>query len=130
VTVYATLVGDASIPGVGFLDRIHIPLTMRDDVLPKYTTATGGGFDPEFRPRGIEESFQRLADEVRAQYTAGYYTKASPFDEKFRRTEIRILRPGLTIIAPDGYYPSAFRTPPPKPMTPAAAPSTAPPSAP
>jgi VWFA-related protein len=131
VTVFATLVGDSSIPGLGFLDRIHIPLTMRDDVLPKYTTATGGGFDPEFRPRGIEESFQRLADEVRAQYTAGYYTHQSPFDEKFRKTEIRILRPDLTIIAPDGYYPSAFRTPPPKAVTPAAAtPSTAPTTAP
>jgi len=135
VTVFATLVGDSSIPGMGFLDRIHIPLTMRDDVLPKYTTATGGGFDPEFRPREIEKSFQRLADEVRAQYTAGFYTHESPFDEKFRKTEIRILRPDLTIIAPDGYYPSAFRTPPPKSPTPAAAapatsPTTAPPSTP
>jgi VWFA-related protein len=131
VTVYATLVGDASIPGMGFLDRIHIPLTMRDDVLPKYTTATGGGFDPEFRPKGIEESFARLADEVRAQYTVGYYTKASPFDEKFRKTEIRVLRPGLTIIAPDGYYPSAFRQrPAPKPTAAAGTSSSAAPSTP
>jgi VWFA-related protein len=132
VTVYATLVGDASIPGMGFLDRIHIPLTMRDDVLPKYTTATGGGFDPEFRPKGIEESFQKLADEVRAQYTVGYYTKASPFDEKFRKTEIRVLRPGLTIIAPDGYYPSAFRQRPaaPKPAATAGTSSPAAPSTP
>jgi VWFA-related protein len=126
VTVYATLVGDSSIPGIGFLDRIHIPLSMRDDVLPKYTTATGGGFDPEFRPRGIEASFQKLADEVRAQYIVGYYTHQSPFDEKFRRTEIRILRPGLTIIAPDGYYPSAFRTPPSRQVAPTAVPASAP----
>jgi VWFA-related protein len=129
VTVYATLVGDASIPGMGFLDRIHIPLTMRDDVLPKYTTATGGGFDPEFRPKKIEESFQKLTDELRAQYTVGYYTHASMFDEKFRKTEIRVLRPGLTIIAPDGYYPSAFRArPAPKPVatTSSSAPSSTP----
>jgi hypothetical protein len=94
---------------------------MRDDVLPKYTAATGGGFDPEFRPKGIQESFARLTDEVRAQYTVGYYTKQSPFDEKFRKTEIRVMRPGLTIIAQDGYYPSAFRARPQKPATPAPA---------
>jgi VWFA-related protein len=121
IAVYATLVGDSAIPGFGFLDRIHIPLTMRDDVLPKYTAATGGGFDPEFRPKGIEESFQRLTNEVRAQYTVGYYTHQSPFDEKFRKTEIRVMRPGLTIIAQDGYYPSAFRARPQKPATPAPA---------
>jgi VWFA-related protein len=123
IVVYATLVGDSAIPGFGFLDRIHIPLTMREDVLPKYTAATGGGFDPEFRPKGIEESFQRLTDEVRAQYTVGYYSKGSMFDEKFRKTEIRVMRPGLTIIAQDGYYPSAFRARPQKPVTPEAKPT-------
>lgn len=107
VEVYATLVGDSAMPGVGFLDRIHLPLTMRDDVLPRITAATGGECDPEFRPHGIEASFARITEEVRAQYTAGYYTHASPFDERFRKIEVRILRPGLTVIAKDGYYPSA-----------------------
>ena len=107
VTVWATLVGDASIPGLGFLDRIHLPLTMRDDVLPKYTAQTGGQTDPEFRPKGIEESFARITDEVRAQYTVGYYTHESPYNESYRRTEVRVMKPGLTITCKDGYYPSA-----------------------
>jgi VWFA-related protein len=107
VTVWATLVGDASIPGLGFLDRIHLPLTMRDDVLPKYTAETGGQTDPEFRPKGIEESFARITDEVRAQYTVGYYTHESPYNETYRHTEVRVMKPGLTITCKDGYYPSA-----------------------
>jgi VWFA-related protein len=107
VTVWATLVGDSAIPGLGFLDRIHLPLTMRDDVLPKYTAQTGGQTDPEFRPKGIEESFAHITDEVRAQYTVGYYTHESPYNETYRRTEVRVLRPGLTITCKDGYYPSA-----------------------
>jgi VWFA-related protein len=107
VTVWATLVGDSSIKGAGFLDRIHLPLTMRDDVLPKYTAATGGQTDPEFRPKGIQESFARITDEVRAQYTVGYNTHESPFNETYRKTEVRVLKPGLTIIAEDGYYPNA-----------------------
>jgi VWFA-related protein len=107
IEVWATQVGDSALKGMGFVDRMHIPLTMRDDVLPKYTTATGGQFDSEFRPRGIEDSFSHIAAEIRGQYTVGYYTHESPFNESYRRTEVRVFRPGLTIIAPDGYYPSA-----------------------
>ena len=60
--MYATLVGDSSVPGIGFLDRIHLPLTMRDNVLPRYTEATGTGLpDYEFRQGGIEKSFQKIA---------------------------------------------------------------------
>jgi VWFA-related protein len=107
IEVWATQVGDSAIKGMGFVDRVHIPLTMRDDVLPKYTVATGGQFDSEFRPRGIEDSFGRIAAEIRGQYTVGYYTHESPYNETYRTTEVRVYRPSLTIIAPSGYYPSA-----------------------
>ena len=107
IELWATQVGDSALKGMGFVDRVHIPLTMRDDILPKYTAATGGQFDSEFRPKGIEESFSHITAEVRGQYTVGYYTQTPPFNESFRRTEVRILRPGLTIICKDGYYPSA-----------------------
>ena len=107
IEVWATQVGDSALKGMGFVDRVHIPLTMRDDILPKYTTATGGQFDSEFRPRGIEESFSHIAAEIRGQYAVGYYTHESPYNESYRTTEIRVFKPGMTIIAPDGYYPSA-----------------------
>jgi VWFA-related protein len=81
IEVWATQVGDSALKGMGFVDRMHIPLTMRDDVLPKYTAATGGQFDSEFRPRGIEESFAHITAEIRGQYTVGYYTHESPFNE-------------------------------------------------
>jgi VWFA-related protein len=107
IEVWATQVGDSAIKGMGFVDRLHIPLTMRDDVLPKYTVATGGQFDSEFRPKGIEESFGHITAEIRGQYTVGYYTHESPYNESYRTTEVRVFRPGLTIISSDGYYPSA-----------------------
>ena len=106
ISVYATLVGDASLPGMGFLDRIHLPLTMRDDALPRIAAATGGQCDPEFRPRGIENSFADITATVRTLYTVGYYTHENPLDGRFRHVEIRVMRPGLTVIAPDGYYPT------------------------
>ena len=60
IAVYATLVGDSSMPGLGFMDRFHLPFQMRDDVLPRYAAATGGQVDPEFRTKGIETSFSKI----------------------------------------------------------------------
>ena len=126
IEVWATQVGESAIKGMGFVDRVHIPLTMRDDALPKYTTATGGQFDSEFRPRGIEDSFSHIAAEIRGQYTVGYYTHESPFNESYRKTEIRVLRPSLTVIAPDGYYPNASDNARMRPKTAATTPAPAP----
>ena len=106
ISVYATIVGNSALPGMGFLDRIHLPLTMRDDALPRIAAATGGQCDPEWRPRGIENSFAGITRTVRTQYTVGYYTHLSPLDGRFRHVEIRVMRPDLTVIAPDGYYPT------------------------
>jgi len=107
ISVYGTLVGDSSLPVVGFLDKIHLPLTMRDNVLPVYTNETGGNLDAEFRQRGIEESFQNIFKEVRTQYTIGYYTHQPFIDGKYRTIDVRVLRPDLTVIAKKGYIPLA-----------------------
>jgi len=107
ISVYGTLVGDSSLPVIGFLDKIHIPLTMRDNILPQYTNETGGKLDAEFRQRGIEESFQNIFKEVRNQYTIGYYTHEPFIDGKYRTLDIRVMRPNLAVIAKKGYYPTA-----------------------
>jgi len=113
IAVFATLVGDSSVAGLGFLDRIHIPLTMRDNNLPAFTAATGGETYAEYRTKGIETSFAKIAEEVRTQYTIGYNTRESFIDGKFRKVEVRVLRPNLTVIAKDGYFPTAADARPP-----------------
>jgi len=107
IAVYGTLVGDSAVPGLGFLDRIHLPFQMRDDILPLYAGATGGQLDAENRTNGIEKSFAKIAEEVRTQYTVGYYTHEPLLDGKFRQVEVKIMRPNLTVISKNGYYPSA-----------------------
>ncbi len=120
IAVYATLVGDSSVPGVNFLDRIHLPLQMRGDVLPTYTTATGGDYDGAFRPRGIQDSFAKLAEQVRTQYTIGYYSHEPMIDGKFRPWDVRVLRPSLDVTAPRGYYPRPQNAAPSQPTASAA----------
>ena len=107
IAVYGTLVGDSSLPVVGFLDKAHLPLMMRDNVLHAYVSDTGGDYDAEFRQKGIESSFAKIAEEVRAQYTVGYYTHEPFIDGKFRTTEVRVLRPNLQVSAKKGYFPTA-----------------------
>ena len=107
IAVYGTLVGDSSLPVVGYLDKIHLPLMMRDNVLPAYAADTGGQFDAQFRQKGIEDSFAKIAAEVRNQYTIGYYTHQPFIDGKFRSLEVKVLRPDLQVIAKKGYYPTA-----------------------
>lgn len=107
IAVYGTLVGESSLPVYGWLDRFHIPLQMQDNILPKYTAATGGGLDAELSTNGIERSFARITEQVRDQYTLGYNSHISVLDSRFRKIEVRVLRPNLTVIAKQGYYPTA-----------------------
>ena len=107
IAVDGTLVGESATPILGFLDRFHIPMQMADNLLPKYTLATGGALDSELSRNGIERSFARIAEQARNQYTLGYNSHISVMDSRFRKIEVRVLRPDVTVIAKQGYYPTA-----------------------
>ncbi|MEO6803906.1 MAG: VWA domain-containing protein [Granulicella sp.] len=107
IQVYATQVTDFRIPGTGFVDRLHLPFQMRDNILPVYCNETGGQLDAESRTPGIVRSFSKIAEQVRTQYTVGYYTHEPFIDGKYRKLEVKVLRPNLDVIAKQGYYPTA-----------------------
>jgi len=120
ITLYATLVGDSATWGIGFLDRYHLPFMMRDNILPKYVAETGGQAISEYRQRGIEQSFQRIAEQVRTQYTVGYYSHEPFIDSKYRSVEVQVLRHGLDVITKKGYFPTPFEIRPKTPTSPTA----------
>jgi len=124
IQVVATLVGDSSVAGMGFIDTIHLPLMMRDNILPVYTKATGGEFYADYRSKGIETSFAKITEEARTQYTVWYNSREPITDDKFRKIEVRVLRPNLQVIAKEGYYPAA------QALTPPASPNATPPMSP
>jgi VWFA-related protein len=107
ITVYATLVGDSAVWGEGWIDRFHLPFQMYDNILYKYTLATGGDTDAEGGVNGIEKSYQKIAEEARNQYTLGYLSHEPIDDGKYRNIDVRVSRPDLEIIAKHGYYPSS-----------------------
>ena len=109
IAVYATLVGDSARWGEGYLSRFHLPLQMNDNVLPKYTVATGGSLDAERGANGIEKSYQHIAEEARFQYTLVYYSHEKAIDGKYRQIDVRVDRPSkeVEVTAKPGYYPTA-----------------------
>lgn len=106
IAVYGTAVGDSARWGEGYISRFHIPGMMTDNLLIKYTAATGGTLDSETSVNGIERSYSKIAEEARTQYTLGYYTREPFIDGKFRKIEVRVDRPDVEVIAKTGYYPS------------------------
>ena len=107
ITVYATLVGDSARWGEGRLDRFHLPFEMYDNILYKFTSATGGDMDSENGTNGMEKSYAKMTVEARTQYTLGYLSHESIYDEKYRSIDVRVDRPNLNVTAKLGYYPSA-----------------------
>ena len=107
IAVYATGVGASAVWGEGYVSRLHLPFTMYDNILFKYTYATGGDFDSERGVNGIEKSYAKIADEARNQYTLGYLSHESIYDGKYRQIDVHVDLPGLDVIAKKGYYPSA-----------------------
>ncbi len=108
IAVYGTLVGDTGRWGGEWVDRIHIPFTgVYDNILYRYTAETGGDYYAEGGTNGIERSYAKIAEEARDQYTLGYLSHESIYDDKFRNIDVRVDRPNVNVIAKRGYYPSA-----------------------
>lgn len=127
VAVYAINVEPPIIPGMGKLEKLHIPGQGYSDILPKYTNATGGDVLDSASRETIESAYQSITAEARNQYTIGYTTPQRA-SSTYRDIEVRVKRPSLLVTAKHGYYPlppqreTPQATPPPdttqKPQTP------------
>jgi VWFA-related protein len=108
IIVYAIGLEGAAIPGYGTLQKVHLPklgkFTGYSNLLPKYVNATGGGrVYSELSQADIEKAYGRAVGDARNQYTLGYTSK--PGIGGYRRIEVVVKKPGLTVYAKDGYYP-------------------------
>ncbi len=52
----------------------------------------------------LTTGFAQLEAELRAQYVLSYYSSNEARDGRFRRIEVRVKRPGVTVRARSGYY--------------------------
>lgn len=107
ISVYGAGVGDASLWGIGYLDRTKIPFLQPDDVLPRYAAATGGNVLNEFSEEGIQNAFTQIAASVRTAYTIDYISHQPTISGKYHNIEVRVEGiPDLIVDAKQGYYPT------------------------
>ena len=105
IQVKAVGVEGAALPLYSKLERLHLPREGYGNLLPKYTSATGGGnVYTELSRNAIEDAYAQITSEARNQYTLGYTTRATA-STAYRNIEVRVNRPGLKVYAKDGYYP-------------------------
>ncbi len=109
IQVKAVTVASAALPLYGKLAQLHLPRQAYGNILPRYTSATGGGAPyNELSRNAIEEIYAQAMGEARNQYTLGYTPTRpkTPTTAAKREIEVRVDRPGLNIYTKDGYYPA------------------------
>jgi VWFA-related protein len=107
ISVYGTMVGDSATWGIGYLDKLRLPLLPTDNVMPRYILQTGGWLDAELSENGIQNSFTRITESVRTQYTLGYYSHSPAISGKHHSIDVHVEGiTGLDVTAKEGYYPS------------------------
>jgi hypothetical protein len=97
-------VDTAAMPVYDKLNRVRMPGFGYGNILPRYVSDTAGQMFSEFDRQSIEQAYARITDVARNQYTLGYYTRTTAASA-YRKIEVRVHRPNLSVYAKDGYYP-------------------------
>jgi VWFA-related protein len=106
ISVYGTLVGDSALWGIGYLDKLHLPLLPTNNIMPRYIALTGGALEAQLSENGIQRSFADITASLRVQYTLGYYSHAPTLSEKRHSIDVDVDVPGLDVTAKAYYIPS------------------------
>lgn len=96
ISVYVVGVGEANFNrGITFLGN---------NILGKYAHATGGDIFYGTSREDLEGLYARVAEQARNQYTIAYSGANADRSQPYHAIEVRVKRPGLTLLARDGYY--------------------------
>ena len=96
ISVYVIGVGEARLNrGITFLGN---------NIIGKYAHSTGGDIFYGSSREDIEGLYARVSEQARNQYTIGYSGAATDRSQPYHAIEVRVRRPGLSLLARDGYY--------------------------
>jgi VWFA-related protein len=110
IQVKAVVVDMGALPIFRQVEKIRIRGQGYSNILPKYSSATGGGqVFSELSRNAMEEAYAQVTSEARNQYTLGYIPKAIAGNSPYRGVEVLVARKGLKIYAKDGYYSTSAR---------------------
>jgi VWFA-related protein len=96
--------------GLGLQSSID-ELRLSQDSLRELSDETGGfAF---VNRNNVDEAFDRIVAENSSYYVLGYYAPNDRRDGRFRKIEVRVMRPGVTVRARRGYVAPRGRPPAP-----------------
>jgi VWFA-related protein len=107
IQVKAVVLDMGALPGYKQAEKLpHIFRQGYSNILPRYTSATGGGdVFTELSRNSIETAYSQITSEARNQYTLGYNPKAVTGSSAFRSIEVLVHRKNLDVYAKVGYFP-------------------------
>lgn len=73
-------------------------------VAHKLTEETGGRTISVNSEKHLAEAFDQISEELRSQYTLGYYPTNAAHDGKFRKIKVDMANHDLKVLARKGYY--------------------------
>jgi VWFA-related protein len=73
-------------------------------VAKKITDETGGRMIVVNNEKHLQDAFDQISEELRSQYTLGYYPTNSARDGKFRKIKIDVDNKDYKVLARKGYY--------------------------
>jgi VWFA-related protein len=73
-------------------------------VAHKITEETGGRTISVNSEKHLAEAFDQISEELRSQYTLGYYPTNAAHDGKFRKIKVDMSNHDLKVLARKGYY--------------------------
>jgi len=84
---------------------VHDPgYSWRPDVARKLSDETGGRMIEVSSEKRLNEAFDQISEELRSQYTLGYYPTNTSKDGRFRRVRVETSNKDYKILTRKGYY--------------------------
>jgi len=76
----------------------------RGDVARKLSDETGGRMIDVSSEKRLNEAFEQISEELRSQYTVGYYPSNTAKDGRFRKVRVETPGKDYRVLARKGYY--------------------------
>lgn len=75
-----------------------------ESVAKKLTDETGGRTIVVRNEKNLQQAFDQISEELRSQYTLGYYSTNGAHDGSYRKIKVDTTRKDLDVLARRGYY--------------------------
>lgn len=84
---------------------VHDPgFGWRPDIAHKIADSTGGRVIEVSSEKHLQEAFDQISEELRSEYTIGYYPSNSARDGTFRKIKVETTEKDFKVLARKGYY--------------------------